>query len=113
MTDIVKQFNNMVGHIISINDDRDVTLLLLGLRDMWPKVRIEIERLRAAAKPFGDEAMTDIVERLRRRIEIAEQESRFGDAEDMRDAIDIVERLRADIKKTEPRIGFTGREEPT
>lgn len=43
--------------------------------------------------------MTDIVERLRRRIEIAEQESRFGDAEDMRDAIDIVERLRADIKK--------------
>jgi hypothetical protein len=55
MSNIVEQFDNMVGHIISVNDERDVTLLLLGLRDMWPKVRIEIERLRADIKKLNHE----------------------------------------------------------
>jgi hypothetical protein len=41
------------------------------------------------------QAMTDIVERLRKRIEVAERESRFGDAEDFREAADEIERLRA------------------
>ena len=43
--------------------------------------------------------MTDIVERLRARVEIAERESRFGDAEDFREAADEIERLRAVIMR--------------
>ena len=44
-TDIVEQFDNMVGHIVSVNDERDIVPLLLGLKELWPKVRAEIERL--------------------------------------------------------------------
>ena len=46
MTDIVEQFDSMVGHIVGINDERDVAPLLLGLQELWPQVRDEIERLR-------------------------------------------------------------------
>jgi hypothetical protein len=38
--------------------------------------------------------MTDLVERLRGRVEVAERESRFGDAEDFREAADEIDRLR-------------------
>jgi hypothetical protein len=46
MTDIIEQFDSMVGHIVGINDERDVIPLLLGLKERWPRVRGEIERLR-------------------------------------------------------------------
>ena len=44
----ISDFDNMVGHIVSINDERDVVPLLLGLREMWPKIRDEIELMTEA-----------------------------------------------------------------
>jgi hypothetical protein len=39
MNDITERFDNMVGHIVGINDERDVVPLLLGLKDMWPQLK--------------------------------------------------------------------------
>lgn len=64
MTDIVEQFDNMVGHIVSINDERDITTLLLSLKDMWPKVHDEIKRLRLAAS----REMATLTDRIEARI---------------------------------------------
>lgn len=38
----LEPFDNLMGYISSINDERDVIPLLLALKDLWPKLRDEI-----------------------------------------------------------------------
>ena len=66
-TAVVQQFDNMVGHIVGINDERDVIPLLLGLRKMWPQVRAEIEKLSAALETCRELREYDRKEIERRR----------------------------------------------
>lgn len=46
----IKEFDNLIGHIVGINDERDVIPLLLTLKDLWPKLRDEIMELKLEAK---------------------------------------------------------------
>lgn len=64
MADVVQQFDNMVGHIVSINDERDVIPLLLGLKELWPKVLDELRSHGANRYWEGSDKWPDMVERI-------------------------------------------------
>jgi hypothetical protein len=46
MTDAVQGMDNILGYLEGISDERDSVPLLLAVRDQWPLVKTEIERLR-------------------------------------------------------------------
>jgi hypothetical protein len=84
MADVVQQFDNMVGHIVSINDERDVIPLLLGLKEMWPQVRGEIERLKALSQNNAHSWDAIVRERDELRAENERLQHRLREAKDGR-----------------------------
>jgi hypothetical protein len=46
MTDAVQGMDNILGYLEGISDERDSVPLLLAVRNQWPAVKTEIERLR-------------------------------------------------------------------
>jgi hypothetical protein len=44
--DVVQGMDNILGYLEGICDERDSVPLLLAVRDQWPLVKTEIERLR-------------------------------------------------------------------
>lgn len=46
----LQQFDNVVGRITGISDERDVLQLILDLKELWPKLKAEIEEDRKMLK---------------------------------------------------------------